>query len=119
MSTNTSVFENINLSPVRQPDEPFEQYKVRLALNDKILRWYKKGQLIYSPTEKIKIPKTDMNRNILKDENGNIIYHEKEMLIGPYSTKLFGPLSEFGRKRKPKMEITEEKPNTNTNEGNS
>lgn len=102
-----SLFEKLNISNKRDENETKEQYNSRRISVARILKHYLKGQLIYNPKSKVRIPKTTIDKQIIKDEEGNTVFHEKLMLIGPYRTSLFGKLLDFGSKKEDKTEDKE------------
>lgn len=102
------LFEKLNISNKRDENETREQYISRRNSVKRILKHYLKGQLIYNPKSKVRIPKTTIDKEIIRDEEGNIVFHDKLMLIGPYRTKLFGRLLEFGSKKQSSNEDIKE-----------
>lgn len=99
----------MNISSKRGEDESFYDYKKRLSLNNKLLKWYKKGQVLYSPIQEVNLPELNERNQVKYDQKGDIIYSDKKVIIGPYRTSLFGSLKDFSNRAKELIKGKQEK----------
>lgn len=91
LNKKEKFFDKININPKREVDETREAYKARMVVNKKLIKGYLKGKTVWSPSQPFKLPQTKDGK-IVYDENGEMLYTEQLVVLGPYVKSQHGPL---------------------------